>query len=238
MKKFFLAAACALALSVGVRAQDMVQPEFVGGQNAMRAWVAENLQAPAEAGSLANPRVKVTFSVQPDGSLADIVVNDDVPQSVKDECVRLLQAMPAWTPGKLNGEVVAVTTTSFINFRPGKGGGGAPRPMEKDSVDAKGNVWAKPQFQGGRTRLIAYLTPYLVVDPHFKDYDKRHGAEVTVEFKVAKDGKVSDAKVLKSTYKELNKKSVDIINGMPKWTPGTKNGKPEEMKHTLTLKYN
>ena len=240
MKKVLLSFFVALALSLTVAvAQTVDQPQFPGGHTGMRAWVASNLQAPPEAAALQNPRVKVTFNVELDGTLSNVTVVDDVPESVKAECLRLVAAMPAWTPGKLDGEPIIVTTTTFINFRPGKvDGSRQSQPVAKDSVDAEGNVWTKPQFAGGRNKFYAYIGPRLVVDPHYKDYNQRHGAEVVVEFKVAKDGAISGAKIISSTYKELNKKSIDIVNGMPNWTPGTKNGKPVEMKHSLRLRYN
>ena len=54
--------------------------------------------------------------IEPDGSVGDIKVVRGVSPDLDAEAVRVLSAMPKWTPGKVNGKAVASYFTLPINF--------------------------------------------------------------------------------------------------------------------------
>lgn len=56
---------------------------------------------------------------------------------------------------------------------------------------------------------------------------------VMVEFIVNKDGKVSDARVVKSVSPELDEEALKVINASPKWKPGRLRG--EKVRTSITV---
>ena len=93
------------------------KPEFPGGQTALERFIKNHLRHPVSVreGDL-NGRVVCEFVVNKDGSVSDIeVVRSNYP-TMNDEVVRMLQEMPRWEPGELNGESVRVRYTLPVQF--------------------------------------------------------------------------------------------------------------------------
>ena len=62
-------------------------------------------------------RVLAIFVVETDGSISNVEVVKPVFPSLDAEAVRVLAAMPKWTPGKQSGKLVRVKYTVPINFQ-------------------------------------------------------------------------------------------------------------------------
>ena len=58
-----------------------------------------------------------------------------------------------------------------------------------------------------------------------------------VTFIVQKDGSVTHAKIAKSIDPELDAEALRVVKGMPKWTPGTQNGKPVSVRYMVPVKF-
>jgi TonB family protein len=61
--------------------------------------------------------------------------------------------------------------------------------------------------------------------------------KVFVEFTVTKEGKIKDAKVAKGAEESLDKEALRVVNAMPDWTPGEKDGKKVDVKMTLPIAF-
>ncbi|MCQ2189135.1 MAG: TonB family protein [Paludibacteraceae bacterium] len=96
-----------------------VQPSFPGGTKAMYAYLAKNIKYPAsliEAG--VQGRVIVSFVVNKDGSIQNVeVVNEDANDKLKAEAIRVVESMPAWSPGQMQGINVRCKFILPVNFR-------------------------------------------------------------------------------------------------------------------------
>ena len=92
-----------------------------------------------------------------------------------------------------------------------------------------------PQFPGGQKVMMKYLAANMKY-PASAVKAKKQG-RVIVTFTVRKDGSVTNAKIAKSVDPELDAEALRIVKGMPKWTPGTQNGKPVNVKYTLPVKF-
>ncbi|MFV0366379.1 MAG: energy transducer TonB [Mangrovibacterium sp.] len=93
-------------------------PEFPGGVNAMRAYLAKNIKYPVVA--LENGlqgTVYVSFVVNQDGSIVDVTILRGVDGSLDKEAVRVVQSMPKWKPGKQGGKAVRVSYQVPISFK-------------------------------------------------------------------------------------------------------------------------
>jgi TonB family protein len=89
-----------------------------------------------------------------------------------------------------------------------------------------------PEFNGGAGALMQYLS-HNIHYPEEKDIQGR----VIVSFVVDKDGSISNAKVVKSLHPSFDAEALRIINNMPKWIPGTQNGKPVNVKYAVPISF-
>ena len=92
-----------------------------------------------------------------------------------------------------------------------------------------------PQFPGGQGVMMKYLAANIKY-PASAVKAKKQG-RVIVTFIVQKDGSVTHAKIAKSVDPELDAEALRIVKAMPKWTPGTQNGKPVNVKYTLPVNF-
>lgn len=93
-------------------------PEFPGGEDAMRRYLARNIRYPliAQENGIQG-RVICQFVVNADGKIVDVQVVRGVEASLDEEAVRVIKSMPAWTPGKQGGKSVRVKYTLPIRFK-------------------------------------------------------------------------------------------------------------------------
>lgn len=93
-------------------------PKFDGD---VVSWLAENMKYPiiAEENGIQG-RVIMSFIVERDGSLSNIVVRKSVDPSLDKEAIRVINAMPKWKPGCINGLPVRVNYTLPVAFKLGR----------------------------------------------------------------------------------------------------------------------
>ena len=92
-------------------------PEYPGGMQALFEFLRQNIKYPEDAQKQkVEGRVLATFVVETDGSISNVEVVKHAFPSLDNEAVRVIQAMPKWTPGKQGGKVVRVKYTVPINF--------------------------------------------------------------------------------------------------------------------------
>lgn len=93
-------------------------PQFPGGQKAMLDYLAKSIKYPVESiEKKEEGRATVSFTIEKDGSLSDIVVVRGVSPALDKEAIRIVKEMPKWIPGKSKGEVVRVKYTIPIVFK-------------------------------------------------------------------------------------------------------------------------
>lgn len=92
-----------------------------------------------------------------------------------------------------------------------------------------------PYFPGGQVFMLKYLADNIKY-PASAVKAKKQG-RVIVTFIVQKDGSVTHAKIAKSIDPELDAEALRVVKGMPKWTPGTQNGKPVNVKYSVPVKF-
>jgi len=95
-----------------------VMPEPVGGAAAWAKFLQKNLRFPAVAQEEGESgRVIVSFVIEKDGSLSNIVVERPAGHGFDEEAMRVLKLAKAWKPGKQNGQPVRVRYMIPINFQ-------------------------------------------------------------------------------------------------------------------------
>ena len=92
-----------------------------------------------------------------------------------------------------------------------------------------------PQFPGGHIALVEYLSKSIKFPKEKEKENVR--ARVVASFTVDKDGSITDAKIVKSQGEAFDNEALRVINGMPKWIPGTQNGKAVRVKYILPVTF-
>ena len=154
-------------------------PEFPGGPQELFGFLAKTIKYPAEAEKAGTQgRVIATFVVRKDGSISDAHVVKSVDPLLDAEALRVINAMPAWTPGSQSGKPVNVKYTIPITFRldgktkeaPAAVGIFTPTETSQKSSDVvkyEGTV----KYNNVRT-IRAAETPLVVVDDKTIDFEK------------------------------------------------------------------
>jgi TonB family protein len=94
------------------------EPMFPGGMEELMKFLQKNIRYPKEAMEQNKQgRVIVQFVVNKDGSISEATVVRSVDTYLDAEALRVVNAMPNWTPGKQKGEPVRVKFTIPVNFR-------------------------------------------------------------------------------------------------------------------------
>jgi TonB family protein len=95
-----------------------VMPEYPGGTTAMFEFIWKNLKYPESAKEKGlEGRVFIGFVVEKDGSLSSFQVLRGVCDEIDAEAIKVLEAMPNWKPGMMEGKPVRVQFTMPFNFK-------------------------------------------------------------------------------------------------------------------------
>lgn len=93
------------------------KPVYLGGDSALNVFISRNVQYPAEAKkNKEQGQVVVQFVIDEKGLIKNSKVLTSVSTSLDAEALRLINVMPAWTPGSQKGKAVAVLHKLPINF--------------------------------------------------------------------------------------------------------------------------
>ena len=122
------------------------KPQFPGGETALMQFIARNVKYPQVAlDKNVQGRVYVQFIVEKDGTLSNITILENPPssgasmvvvtatmtekerqdaeahnagvQALRDEAIRVVKAMPKWTPGKQGAKVVRCKMSFPVAYR-------------------------------------------------------------------------------------------------------------------------
>lgn len=93
------------------------EPEFPGGMEALYKYLAQNIKYPQLARENGiTGKVYVTFVVEKDGTIANPKILRDIGGGCGAEAIRVVKAMPKWSPGKQRGKAVRVQFNLPVNF--------------------------------------------------------------------------------------------------------------------------
>lgn len=94
------------------------KPCFPGGDSKLLEFINNNRKYPADAYNRGiQGRVKCQFIVNPDGSISNVSLLRSVHTLLDNEAIRILNMMPNWIPGRINGVAVPTRVVEVIKFR-------------------------------------------------------------------------------------------------------------------------
>ena len=89
-------------------------PRFPGGEAALMKYIQSHLRYPEETD--VEGSVVVQFVVQSNGSIGEVKVVRTLDKALDNEAVKLIKSLPKFTPGRQNGQAVAVWYTLPVIF--------------------------------------------------------------------------------------------------------------------------
>ena len=92
-----------------------------------------------------------------------------------------------------------------------------------------------PIFPGGMDSLMVYLRENI----KYPNPCRQQGIQgrVIVQFVVNADGTIAETKVVKPVNVFLDREALRVVNAMPKWKPGMKDGKKVRVQFTLPITF-
>lgn len=95
-----------------------VGPKFNGGQEELDKWIQDHLQYPSGAAKAKiEGRVIVEFIIDKNGAVTMPKVVRGINDSLNNEALRVIKALPRWTPGYANGKPVKARYIYPVTFR-------------------------------------------------------------------------------------------------------------------------
>lgn len=94
-------------------------PKFPGGDDALRAFISENIVYPEDAKNQKQEgKVYVSFIINKEGQVGNVkLIKGTGIECLDNEAMRVISLLPQWTPGRQRGEVVNVSFAVPINFK-------------------------------------------------------------------------------------------------------------------------
>lgn len=219
-------------------------PEFPdGGMPGLMKYLSANIRYPEAAHKAGTQgRVTVQFVVGKDGSIGNVSILRGVDPALDAEAIRVISGMPKWKPGTQKGEPVNVRYTVPVMFRL------TPEPVDKidemivvgyrkPDAPVTGEVYETvdkmPEFPGGMTGLMQHLSKNIryPAEAHTNNIQGR----VVVSVIINTEGKVTNAKIVQGVAPSLDAEALRVTGTMPDWIPGTKDGKPVNVKYTFPV---
>ena len=242
IKTLIVALACVFAM-VSAQAQEPVindttiytivdeMPQFQGGDSALVDYITHNVHYPqAEKAQGIQGKVYVGFVVEKDGSISNVEVKRGIGEECDAEAVRVVKDMPAWIPGKRNGEPVRVSSMLPINYK-------IIEQPQAPPVDTTQYVIVErmPAFPGGEEELLDFIGTNI----RYPEEAKKKGiyGKVFVGFVVEPDGSVSNVKVLRGIGGGCDEEAVRVVQMMPNWIPGEAFGEKVRVSYMIPINF-
>lgn len=92
-----------------------------------------------------------------------------------------------------------------------------------------------PEFPGGQLALRTFIAQS-VKYPVIAQENGIQG-KVFVNFVVAKDGSITNAKIFRGVDPSLDKEALRVVNSLPKWKPGKQGGKAVRVSYTVPINF-
>lgn len=92
-----------------------------------------------------------------------------------------------------------------------------------------------PQYPGGEEAMYKFLNENI----KYPAVERRNGitGKVVARFSVSDVGDVSNITILSKTPESFNKEVIRVLQLMPKWKPGSQNGKPVQVYYKIPIAF-
>ena len=215
-----------------------IMPVFPGGEAGMLKFLSDNIKYPAEAQEAGiEGRVFTRFVINEDGSVSDVEILRSVHPLLDAEAIRVVKAMPKWTPARQDGKAVKVRYALPLVFRLQGVENQSSSETYSYQDTSQGRIYEVVEepcrFPGGDVALLKFLSDNI----KYPEEALKAGIQgrVTAMFVINEDGSVSDVEIVRSFHPSLNAEAIRVVKSMPKWTPARHDGKPVKVRYTVPI---
>lgn len=128
-------------------------------------------------------------------------------------------ALPVGTDSKVSEKPAAMQTVKAA--------------AEDEKMEVFSAAQVAPRFPGGEAELMMYVARNIKFPESELNNPGKH--RVIVRFVVKKDGSIGDVDVERSAGPAFDKEAVRVVKTLPKFTPGTIDGKPVNVYYALPV---
>lgn len=206
-----------------------IQPAYPGGVAKFYQYLAKAIKYPEAAQkNKTQGKVFLSFVVEKDGSLTDIVVIKKLSPETDAEAIRVFKNSPKWNPAVQDGKPVRVKYNMAVNFSLDKNNG-----AKKASIQPRDTKM--PEYPGGTTSLYSFLAKNI----KYPEVARKNNVQgkVMVAFYVEEDGALSNIEIVKGLSKETDAEALRVMKSSPHWNPGLENGEPARVKYVMNINF-
>lgn len=110
-----------------------------------------------------------------------------------------------------------------------------PPKLPEQKIYETIDIQKMPEFPGGESEMMRFLIENLKYPAVAKENNVQ--GVVVLSFVVAKDGALSESKILKDIGGGCGKEAMRVVQTMPKWIPGEAQGVPVKVRYTLPVRF-
>lgn len=214
------------------------EPEFPDGKKAMYAFIDKNLVYTQIAmDSLREGVVNVRFTVTASGELTNLMVvitKEKLGYGLEEAAIDVVKKMPKWKPGIQNGVLVPFTFTIPVRFSFYYKTTMVVNEKIPDNIFLISTI--KPQFPGGRTAMINFISNTLKYPKGALD-NKIEG-KILLKFIIDSLGKVCCVDIVGEPIGYgLEEEAIRIVRSMPLWSPAYQDDKPVSVYYRMPIMF-
>ena len=209
-------------------------PEFPGGTAELMKFLQQNIKYPEQARKDSiQGRVIVQFTIKKTGEVSNTTVIRSVSPELDAEAIRVINAMPLWTPGEQKGEPVNVKFTLPIQFRLVSGKGKSTQftaVVNGKTIVVESQPTTRARYAEGREAMLSFFQSRLKFDKSLSDKVAEH---VLLQAFISPEGKLIGYNDITrknnlETPDALIQEAHRVADLLPKegWVPAVLNGKP------------
>lgn len=190
-----------------------VKAEFPGGMKKMRKFIHNWIKSYGFGNYTGEmDTVRVGFIIEANGTITGARILRHGTYAQDCAVLEAVSEMPDWQPGMKEGKPVR----SRYVMR-----------LQVPSLTKRG-LQVQPSFPGGAEAYADYMVDALRSSPA----GGYTGLPIKVwaEFIVEADGSITGVRIVKHGTAKMDEAVIRVLSDMPKWTPGTLDGKPVRMK--------
>lgn len=142
-----------------------------------------------------------------------------------------------WNPARYNDRMVKSMIEISITYYENELTINSPAFLEKDEKEVLKSVEVMPDFKGGPIEMMRFLHMNIIYPQRAKEAGL--SGKCFLRYVVLPNGSISNVEVLKGIKgcPECDAEAVRVVKAMPKWKPGTQNGKPVPVFFNLPINF-
>ena len=178
---------------------------------------------------------EVQFTIDEQGMVQDPVVLLAADEEMEAGLLRVFQQMPVWLPAVKDGQAVPVQLTLKAN---------AP-VVTNPGIE---QFFVLPEFKGcediadpeeRKACATREMLVHIYSNITYPAIARENGIEgtVVIRFVVEKDGRISNAEIVREIGGGCGAESLRVVQAMPDWNPGTRFNEPLRVQFNLPVRF-